>query len=91
MENIYIQLLKEINDLKNEISELKTKNFELNDHLKKYTAHRGAKVYYQKNKEIILEKNKEYVKLYKQQLSPEKIKQYNKTAYENRKNKNNKV
>jgi len=59
MENIYIQLLKEINDLKNEISELKTKNFELNDHLKKYTAHRGAKVYYQKKiKKLFLKKIK---------------------------------
>ena len=36
-------------------------------------------------KYIILEKNKEYIRTYKNNLSPEKIKEYNKKAYENRK------
>ena len=39
--------------------------------------------HYEKNKDIILEKNKEYIRTYKDNLSPEKIKEYNKKAYEN--------
>jgi len=71
----------------NEIDILNNKINELTEHLKKYTSHKGSKVYYQKNKDIILEKNKEYIITYKNNLSPEKIKEYNKTAYENRKKK----
>ena len=71
----------------NEIIELNNKINELSEHLKKYTSHKGSKIYYQKNKDIILEKNKEYVRIYKDNLSSEKIKEYNKRAYENRKKK----
>jgi hypothetical protein len=77
---LYEQKLNEINELNNKI-------IELSEHLKKYTSHKGSKVYYQKNKDIILEKNKEYIRTYKYNLSPEKIKEYNKKAYENRKKK----
>jgi hypothetical protein len=73
----------------NENIELKNKIVELTEHLKKYTSHKAAKTYYQKNKDIILEKNKEYVKAYREQLPSEKIKEYNKRAYEKRKNKHN--
>lgn len=71
----------------NEIDILNNKINELTEHLKKYTSHKGSKTYYEKNKDIILEKNKEYVRTYKDNLSPEKIKEYNKKAYENRKKK----
>ena len=71
----------------NEIDILNNKINELTEHLKKYTSHKGSKTYYEKNKDIILEKNKEYVRTYKDNLSPEKIKKYNKKAYENRKKK----
>ncbi len=71
----------------NEIDILNNKINELTEHLKKYTSHKGSKIYYEKNKDIILEKNKEYVKVYKDNLSSEKIKEYNKRAYQNRKNK----
>jgi hypothetical protein len=79
---LYEQYFNENNELKNKINEL-------TEHLKKYTAHKGAKTYYRKNKDAILEKNKEYVKTYREQLPSEKIKEYNKRAYEKRKNKNN--
>ena len=69
----------------NEIIELNNKINELSEHLKKYTSHKGSKTYYEKNKDIILEKNKEYIRTYKDNLSPEKIKEYNKKAYEKRK------
>ncbi len=71
----------------NEIDILNNKINELTEHLKKYTSHKGSKIYYEKNKDIILEKNKEYIRTYKNNLSPEKIKEYNKRAYENRKKK----
>ena len=71
----------------NEIDILNNKINELTEHLKKYTSHKGSKIYYEKNKDIILEKNKEYIRTYKDNLSPEKIKEYNKKAYENRKKK----
>jgi len=71
----------------NEIDILNNKINELTEHLKKYTSHKGSKTYYEKNKDIILEKNKEYIRTYKDNLSPEKIKEYNKKAYENRKKK----
>lgn len=71
----------------NEIDILNNKINELTEHLRKYTSHKGSKTYYEKNKDIILEKNKEYVRTYKDNLSPEKIKEYNKKAYENRKKK----
>jgi hypothetical protein len=69
----------------NEIDILNNKINELTEHLKKYTSHKGSKIYYEKNKDIILEKNKEYIRTYKNNLSPEKIKEYNKKAYEKRK------
>ena len=84
---LYEQSLKSFEEIRNENNELKNKVYDLTTHLKKYTAHNGSKTYYQKNKEIILEKNKEYVRSYKDQLPSEKIKEYNKRAYENRKNK----
>jgi len=71
----------------NEIDILNNKIIELSEHLKKYTSHKGSKIYYQKNKDIILEKNKEYVRTYKNNLSSDKIKEYNRRAYLNRKNK----
>jgi hypothetical protein len=76
-----------IDELINENYELKIKINELTEHLKKYTSHKGAKTYYEKNKAIILDKNKEYIKSYRENLSSDKVKEYNKRAYEKRKNK----
>ena len=56
---LYEEKLNEINILNNKINEL-------SEHLKKYTSHKGSKIYYQKNKDIILEKIKnilEYIKI----------------------------
>ena len=71
---LYEEKINEINILNNKINEL-------SEHLKKYTSHKGSKIYYEKNKDIILEKNKEYIRTYKDNLSPDKIKEYNKKAY----------
>ncbi len=54
-------------------------NNELKEKLKKYTAPKRSKLYYEKNKDKILEKIKA------NKPSPEKIKEYNKKSYQNRK------
>jgi len=61
-----------INKLNKELDELK-------EHLKKYTAPERNKIYYEKNKEKIIEKIKA------NKPSSEKIKEYNKKSYQNRK------
>ena len=79
-ENIKIlneKIIKENNELKNEISLLKLK---LEPHIQ------SNKKYYEKNKNIINEKAINRLKKLAID-NPEKIKQYRKTAYENRKNK----
>jgi hypothetical protein len=79
-ENIKIlneKIIKENDDLKNEISLLKSK---LEPHIQ------SNKKYYEKNKNIINEKAINRLKKIAID-NPEKIKQYRKTAYENRKNK----
>jgi hypothetical protein len=75
-------IMQENSDLKNEIIELKEK-------LKKYTAPDRKKKYYEKHKEEILNKVKEYN--LKNKPSAEKIKEYNKKAYEKRKEKKENV
>ncbi len=82
-ENLYNNLLIEFNKFKEEYELLKLQ-------LKKYTSLNGSKKkYYENNKEVLFENHKEYVKNYKKNLSPEKIQEYNKRAYEKRKNKKN--
>ena len=56
-------------------------NNQLKEHLKKYTAPKRNKEYYQNNKEKIIEKIK------KKKPDPEKIKEYNKRSYAKRKQK----
>jgi len=57
----------------------------LKEHLKKYTAPKRNKDYYHNNKEKIIKKIKENQEHNKP--DPEKIKEYNKRAYEKRKQK----
>ena len=77
-ENINVAIIINENEaLKREVNELK-------EHLKKYTNSTGHKQYYERNKEIVKEKAQEHTKKIKE-TNPEKIKQYNRTAYLNRK------
>jgi alcohol dehydrogenase class IV len=83
-----IQLLKEENEkLIQEIDNLKQKINELTEHLKKYTAPKRSKKFYEDHKEEIIKKVMEYQKNNKSNYkpSPEKIKEYNKKAYKKRK------
>ncbi len=75
-------LLNKINEYENKINELKID-------VEKYKNTESRKKYYNKNKDKILEHNKEYNKNYVR--TPDKIKEYNKRAYEKRKNKKNEI
>ena len=83
MENISIEKLIEENKL------LKDKINELTEHLKKYTAPKRNKKFYENHKEEIIKKVMEYKEKNKDKKSdPEKIKEYNRRAYLKRKEKN---
>jgi len=75
-----IKLKDEIKNYTEEINQLK-------EHLKKYTAPKRNKTYYENHKDEIKEKVKEYKSKSEKKLPPEKIKEYNKKAYEKRKQK----
>ena len=85
MENISIEKLIEENKL------LKDKINELTEHLKKYTAPKRNKKFYENHKEEIIKKVMEYKEKNKdKKADPEKIKEYNRRAYLKRKEKNTK-
>ena len=73
------ELTEENKKLKNEINELK-------EQLKKYTYGNNHKRYYEKNKEKVKEDGANYLKKLKVE-NPEKLKEYRRTAYQNKKNK----
>lgn len=84
------QIYKE--DMINKINEYELNTNELKEKLKKYTAPKRNKTFYENHKEEIIKRNKEYIQKNKDNLKkpdPEKIKEYNKRAYEKRKQKNN--
>ena len=83
MEDTSIEKLIEENKL------LKEKINELTEHLKKYTAPKRNKKFYENHKEEIIKKVMEYKEKNKDKKSdPEKIKEYNRRAYLKRKEKN---
>ena len=73
--------MDELQLLKQENEELKSKIIELEERLKKYTAPQRSKTYYETHKEELLEKMKKY------KQTPEQIKERNKKAYLKRKEK----
>ena len=73
------KLVEENEKLKNEILELK-------EQLKKYTYGNTHRRYYEKNKEKVKEGGANYFKKLKEE-NPEKLKEYRRTAYLNKKNK----
>jgi hypothetical protein len=75
------ELNKVIQQLKDENEKLKNELLETKEHLKKYTAPARHKTYYENHKLELLAKNKEY------KVPPEKKKEYARTAYLNKKEK----
>jgi hypothetical protein len=77
----------ETEQLNNKIKLLEEQNNNLQEHLKKYTAPSRSKKFYENHKDSVLLKNKEYKEKtnYYSKLTPEKKKEYAKTAYLNKK------
>ena len=69
----------ELNKTKEEYKILLDELNETKEHLKKYTAPKRSKTYYENHKEELLEKMKKYIP------SPEKLKEKNRKAYLKRK------
>ena len=76
--------MNNIHQLLQENQKLKLKNEELENKLQKYTNSDGHKRYYEKNKDIVKEKGKTYLQKLKEE-NPDKLKEYRRTAYLNRK------
>ncbi len=85
------ELIRENLLLKEELEKIKNELIETKEHLKKYTAPSNMKKYYQNHKEEIIKKVKEYKEKnnYKQVVDKEKRKEYNRTAYQKKKEKLN--
>jgi hypothetical protein len=83
------ELLKEINLLKEELEKTKIELAETKEHLKKYTSPANMKKYYQNHKDEIIKRVKEHKEKtgYKPVIDKEKRKEYNKIAYQKRKEK----
>lgn len=83
------KLQKNYNELQNKYDNILKENSELKEHLKKYTAPERNKRYYQNHKEEVKKNVLEHRKKtgYLSSITPEKRKEYNKTAYEKRKQK----
>jgi hypothetical protein len=82
-----------IKELEEELEKTKQENSILKEKLKNYTAPPRSKTYYENHKDEIINKNKEYKKKtnYVYEVSPEKKKEYAKTAYLNKKEKIQKI
>jgi valyl-tRNA synthetase len=81
---LYSNLLLKYEELQKEYEH---KINELKEHLKKYTSPSRNKKYYENHRDEIIQKSKEYKEKTgnKKAVLPEKIKEYNKKAYEKRK------
>jgi hypothetical protein len=79
-----------MNSQEEEILLLKQKICELEEKLKKYTNGNNHKNYYEKNKNVVMEKANEYKKKLKE-TNPDKIKEYAHKAYLKRKEKLKKI
>ena len=75
-----------MDELQKEIEELKIKNMELEERLKKYTNGDNHKRYYEKNKDKIKEQGTTYLKKLKEE-NPEKLKEYRRNYYLKKKDK----
>jgi hypothetical protein len=87
------ELIKENKILKEELEKTKIELLDTKEHLKKYTAPLRNKLYYEENKEKHKQKVKEYKEKinYNDKITPEKKKEYARTAYLNRKAKLQKI
>ena len=82
-----------IKELEEENKKLQEELFKTKEHLKKYTAPSRSKTYYENHKEEVIKRVKEHKQNtnYTYEVSPEKKKEYAKTAYLNKKEKLKKI
>ena len=78
--------MEEIEKIRKENEDLKIKNAELEERLKKYTNGDNHKRYYEKNKEQVKELGSNYLQKLKEE-NPEKLREYRRRAYQKRKEK----
>lgn len=76
-----------ITELEEKIAQLEEELLATKEHLKKYTAPASRKEYYEKNKDIIKERNRKYKETTNYKSTPEQRKEYNKHAYLRRREK----
>ena len=86
--NDIFELKKEIEKLKEEIIKLNKDNNKLNEKVQKNK--KTTKLYYETNKQTFIDKANERLKKLSTE-NPEKIKEYRRTAYQNRKIKLQKI
>jgi hypothetical protein len=75
-----------MDELQKQIEDLKSKNMDLEERLKKYTNGDNHKRYYEKNKNKIKEQGTTYLKKLKEE-NPEKLKEYRRNYYLKKKDK----
>ena len=78
---------EKIKEILEENAKLKEELETTKEHLKKYTAPSYKKEYYEKNKDVINERNRKYKDATNYKPTPEQKKEYNKQAYLRRKEK----
>ena len=83
---IFNDVQKENEKLKEKMILLEKENDKLKEHLKKYTNGENNKRYYEKNKEKVKQQGAEYLKKLSEE-NPDKLKEYRKKAYLKRKEK----
>ena len=79
----------DIDEILLKYKQLEEENKELKEKLKRYTAPKRSKNYYENHKEEVIKKVKEYREKtnYHYEVSPDKKKEYARTAYLNKKEK----
>jgi hypothetical protein len=80
---------EKIKEILEENAKLKEELRATKEHLKKYTAPASRKVYYENNKEVVIERVKKYNKDNNYKPTPEQKKEYNRQSYLRRKEKQN--
>jgi hypothetical protein len=78
--DIFDNIKKENEELKEKLLLLQKENEELKEHLKKYTNGNNNKRYYEKNKEKVKQQGANYLKKLANE-NPEKLKEYRRNAY----------
>ena len=78
---------EKIKEILEENAKLKEELESTKDHLNKYTEPSSRKEYYEKNKDVINERNRKYKDATNYKPTPEQKKEYNKQAYLRRKEK----